>query len=134
MATIGESLRDIMYAGIGAVAITAEKGKEVVDMLVEKGELTVDQGKQLNQELQRKAGDAARNVRDSAVETRMKAMTPEEREAFAAKVAEVAAAQNAEDAEKAAAEAAEAVEVEAEVVEVEEAAAEEASAEDEQAE
>ena len=30
MATIGETLRDIMFAGIGAVAITAEKGKEVI--------------------------------------------------------------------------------------------------------
>ena len=56
MATIGETLRDIMFAGIGAVAITAEKGKEVIDTLVEKGELTVDQGKQLNQELKRRSG------------------------------------------------------------------------------
>ena len=132
MATLGDSLRDIMFAGIGAVAVTAEKSREVVDMLVEKGELTVDQGKQLNQELQRKATEAAKSMRDTAVEARMKAMTPEERDEFAAMVAEMAAAQNKEDAEKAA-------EVEAEVVEVEDAAEAEAEpeaekAEDEQAE
>ena len=115
MATLGDSLRDILFAGIGAVSVTAEKSREIVDMLVEKGELTVDQGKQLNQELQRKAGEAAKSVRDTAVEARMKAMTPEEREEFASMVAKMAADQNAADAAKAA-------EVEAEVVEVEDAA------------
>ena len=72
MATIGETLRDIMFAGIGAVAITAEKGKEVIDTLVEKGELTVDQGKQLNQELKRAASNTAQSIRENAVEARMR--------------------------------------------------------------
>ena len=123
MATIGETLRDIMFAGIGAVAITAEKGKEVIDTLVEKGELTVDQGKQLNQELKRAASNTAQSIRENAVEARMKVMTPEERDAFAVRVAEVAAEQNAADAAKAAEEAAAAAEeevvIEAEAVEVE---------------
>ena len=133
MATLGDSLKDIMFAGIGAVAVTAEKSKEVIDMLVEKGELTFDQGKQLNQELQRKATETAKTVRDSAVEARMKAMSPEEREAFAAMVADLAAAQNAEDATKEAEEQAE-VEVEVEIIEETDAEAAEASADSEQAE
>ncbi|WP_308776520.1 DUF554 family protein, partial [uncultured Bilophila sp.] len=33
---------------IGAMAITGEKTKELVDQLISKGELTVDQGKQIN--------------------------------------------------------------------------------------
>lgn len=47
----GDGIRTILLAGIGAVAATAEKTSEVVDDLVKKGELTVDQGKELNQEL-----------------------------------------------------------------------------------
>jgi len=38
-------------AGIGAVAVTAEKSKDLLDEMVEKGELTVEQGKVLNEEL-----------------------------------------------------------------------------------
>ena len=40
-----------MLAGIGAAATTAEKSKELLDDMVEKGELTVEQGKALNEEL-----------------------------------------------------------------------------------
>lgn len=47
----GDGIKTVLLAGIGAVAATAEKTGEVVDDLVKKGELTVDQGKELNQEL-----------------------------------------------------------------------------------
>ena len=50
----GDSMKKIMLAGIGAVAVTAEKSKELVDELVVKGELTVEQGKVLNEELKHK--------------------------------------------------------------------------------
>ena len=46
-----EDLKKVLLAGIGAVAVTAEKSKEVVEDLVKKGELTVEQGKVLNEEL-----------------------------------------------------------------------------------
>lgn len=105
---IGEGFKNVFLAGIGALAITGEKGKELVDTLVAKGEMTIDQGKQINQELQHKAGEASKNVREATLEARMKVMTPEEREEFAAKAAEIAAQQNAAD---------EATTVEAEVVE-----------------
>lgn len=104
---IGSGFKKVFMAGIGALAITGEKGKQLVDVLVEKGEMTIDQGKEINQELGHKAEDVARDVRDGAVEARMKMMSREEREAFAAKVAEFAAAQNAEDEKRKAARAAE---------------------------
>ncbi len=50
---ISDDLKKIMLAGIGAVASTAEKSKQVLDDLVKKGELTVEQGKVLNEELKR---------------------------------------------------------------------------------
>ena len=51
----GEGLRKVFLAGVGALATTVEKGQEIVDALVKKGELTVEQGKALNTELKRKA-------------------------------------------------------------------------------
>ena len=43
------------WRAFGALATTVEKGQEIVDDLVKKGELTVEQGKALNTELKRKA-------------------------------------------------------------------------------
>ena len=51
MEKISDSMKKILLAGIGAAATTAEKSKEILDDLVKKGELTVEQGKVLNEEL-----------------------------------------------------------------------------------
>lgn len=51
---IGDGLHKVLLAGIGALATGVEKGQEIVDSLVKKGELTVEQGKILNTELKRK--------------------------------------------------------------------------------
>lgn len=53
----GEGLRKVFLAGVGALATTVEKSQEIVDGLVAKGELTVEQGKALNAELKRKAAE-----------------------------------------------------------------------------
>ena len=82
-----DGLKTIFLAGIGAVATGAEKGQEVVDKLVEKGELTVAQGKALNEELKRKAKDVGSQTTDAALKSRLASMSPEEREAFAKHVA-----------------------------------------------
>ena len=57
-----EGLKTVVMAGIGAVAVTAEKSKEIVDELVKKGELTMEQGKVLNEELKH-------NIKDKVKET-----------------------------------------------------------------
>lgn len=54
----GEGLHKVFLAGIGALATTVEKSQSIVDDLVKKGELTVEQGKALNTELKRKASEA----------------------------------------------------------------------------
>lgn len=48
------TLKNLLLAGIGAVAVTYEKAQGIVDELVKKGELAVNQGKDLNEELKRK--------------------------------------------------------------------------------
>ena len=51
---LGDGLRKVLLAGIGALATGYEKSSELVDELVKKGEITVEQGKALNTELKRK--------------------------------------------------------------------------------
>lgn len=52
---VGEGMKKILLAGIGAMSATAESAKDIVDDLVKKGELTVEQGKVVNEELKHKA-------------------------------------------------------------------------------
>lgn len=51
MEKMTDGLKKVVLAGIGAMATTAEKSKDILDEMVKKGELTVEQGKILNQEL-----------------------------------------------------------------------------------
>ena len=49
----GDGMKKIFLAGVGAIALSAEKGSELIGELVKKGEITVEQGKDLNKDLQR---------------------------------------------------------------------------------
>ena len=93
---LGGGVRKMFLLGVGAVATTAEKGTQVINDLVEKGELTVRQGKALNEELTCKARQTASDGADALLRARLSAMTPEERAAYAQKVAKVAADLDAE--------------------------------------
>ena len=84
-------LNKAFLATVGAVAITAEKSQQAVEDLVKKGELTVQQGKSLNQELSRKAKEAAQETTDGALRTFLEALSDEDRAAYVAKVAQMAA-------------------------------------------
>lgn len=65
MDQITSGLRKLILAGIGAAAIAKEKGGEVLEALSKRGEVTVEQGKVLNEELKRNLKE---NVREN-VET-----------------------------------------------------------------
>ncbi len=71
----GDGLRKVFLAGVGALATTVEKSQEIVDDLVKKGELTVEQGKALNAELKHKVEEAkeAPEAKGSPAETEDKA-------------------------------------------------------------
>ena len=86
----GEGIRKILLAGVGAVAFGAEKSQELIEELVKKGELTVEQGKILNEELTRKATKAANETQDSLLRMYLEGMSPEERAAYAKRVSELA--------------------------------------------
>lgn len=86
MEKLGENVKKIFLAGIGAVAVTAEKSKDLLDEMVKKGELTVEQGKVLNEELkhnmkktmQEKKNTPARTSSSEEIEELLDSMTPEQ--------------------------------------------------------
>ena len=60
MLDLSENLRKLILAGVGVAAVTKEKGADVLNELVKKGELTIEQGKVLNEELKHNIKDAIR--------------------------------------------------------------------------
>jgi polyhydroxyalkanoate synthesis regulator phasin len=81
-----DGLRTIFLAGVGAVAITGEKASVIIDDLVKKGELTVEEGKVLNEEFKKKAKEnlnpdnIQKNVKE--VIASIDEMTKEQRDAI----------------------------------------------------
>lgn len=79
---LGDLVHNAFLAGVGAAAIVGEKAGQVVDDLVKKGELTVQQGKVVNEELSQKASDAVSETVQATVKSTLKTMTPEQRQKF----------------------------------------------------
>jgi polyhydroxyalkanoate synthesis regulator phasin len=50
---MNDQLKKIFLAGIGSVAFTYEKASKLVDEMVEKGKLTVDEGKELSEDFKK---------------------------------------------------------------------------------
>ena len=94
MEKLGSGLKKVLLAGIGAVAVTGEKSKELLDEMVKKGELTVEQGKVLNEELKHNVKKTVKEkvnatVKSSAQEDLdelLNQMTPEQMEALKQKI------------------------------------------------
>ncbi len=74
MEKLGNGLKKVLLAGIGAVAVTGEKSKELLDEMVKKGELTVEQGKALNEELKHNIKSTVKEK----VNVKVKTSSPEE--------------------------------------------------------
>lgn len=62
------SLKNLLLAGIGSVAYTYEKASEVVDTLVKKGEITLNQGKELNEELKRVINEKKVDINTNSID------------------------------------------------------------------
>lgn len=83
---LGDGLKKILLAGIGTAAVTAEKSKEILDELVKKGELTVEQGKVLNQELKHNIKSTVKTAADSVKESAARKNEQEELKATISKL------------------------------------------------
>lgn len=62
---VGE-IKNILLAGIGSAAYTYEKATKLVDEFVQKGKLTVEEGKELSEELKRTIKDKTVDIKDKA--------------------------------------------------------------------
>ncbi len=95
---LSEELKTLFLAGVGAAAVTAEKTKALVGELVEKGRLTVEQGRVLNEELHHRSGPVSRAVPpDSEADQLLRSldrMSPEDLAALKAKLAAMDAAED----------------------------------------
>lgn len=90
MSSFNEDLKKVLLAGIGAVAVTAEKSKEVVEQLVKKGELTVEQGKVLNEELKHNVAEKLREpLTVDKISKDLEKVNDEELEVLKAKIEEI---------------------------------------------
>ncbi len=100
----GEGLKKVFLAGVGAIATTTETAKDIIDTLVEKGELTVAQGKVFNEELKYAAKEkikenisvtVTKNYTDAM--NSVEHMTPEELAALKEKITQAEQAMNGEN-------------------------------------
>ncbi|NBK97034.1 MAG: aspartyl beta-hydroxylase [Erysipelotrichia bacterium] len=85
---LSEDVKKILLAGIGAVALSVEKSKDVIDELVDKGALTIEQGKVLNEELKHDLKEklACKKENVDLVSKKIEGFSKEELEALKAKI------------------------------------------------
>lgn len=97
---LSDDLKKILLAGIGAAAVTVEKSKDVVDELVKKGELTVEQGKVLNEELKHDIKEKLSCNKDNleTVSKKIENFSKEELEALKEKIDSLQNTSGGEDA------------------------------------
>lgn len=96
LSQMSSDLKKIILAGIGAAATSVEKSEEMVKNLVSKGELTLEQGKIMNQELKHKFQEAEKHVKAVHVEK----MSKEERAELKRQLEEIEAKEQAAQAQE----------------------------------
>lgn len=108
MDQLGEGLRKLILAGVGAAAATKEKSEVIFQELVRKGELTVEQGRVLNEELKHNLREAIRenvtvNVLDMSedIMSSVKDMDDEQLEALKQCIRDTEQARKAEEVSEA---------------------------------
>ena len=108
MDQLGEGLRKLILAGVGAAAATKEKSEVIFQELVRKGELTVEQGRVLNEELKQNLREAIRenvtvNVLDMSedIMSSVKDMDDEQLEALKQCIRDAEQARKAEEVSEA---------------------------------
>ena len=108
MDQLGKDLRKLILAGVGAAAATKEKSEVIFQELVRKGELTVEQGRVLNEELKHNLREAIRenvtvNVLDMSedIMSSVKDMDDEQLEALKQCIRDAEQARKAEEVSEA---------------------------------
>ena len=77
---LGNSLKNVALAGVGAITILAEKGTELAKECIEKGTVAVERGIEATDTLKAKAEQAAKERRERSTDESLSQMTREERD------------------------------------------------------
>ena len=87
---LGDGIKKLLLAGIGAAATTVEKSQQIIDDLAKKGEITVEQGKELNKELKENVKKTidARVADAGSLEEKIAKMGEDELKVLKAKITE----------------------------------------------
>ena len=108
---LGDGIKKFFLIGIGAAATSVEKSGEILGDLVKKGELTVEQGKALNQELRHNAEEKKKKFEEEKKQKNftdfVSGLSAEDLAKLKEQIAKAEAAETVEAAEDAAAEEAE---------------------------
>ena len=89
---IGEDVRKVMMAGIGALSAIAEKTHETIESLAQKGEEALSRGQVLNERMRHKiqqafrGGDAARTPDKDDILKALDSLKPEDLKAVKEKL------------------------------------------------
>lgn len=67
--------RKIFLTGVGTAALACEKAGDVINELIEKGKLSIDEGKELSEELKRNIDNKSEGAKES-IKTKISDMTP----------------------------------------------------------
>jgi polyhydroxyalkanoate synthesis regulator phasin len=59
-----ETVKKMLYFGLGAAALSADKVRQLIDDLVSKGEMTAEEGKKLYEEMTCRAEEERRNLNE----------------------------------------------------------------------
>ncbi|MBQ6376576.1 MAG: hypothetical protein IJJ52_03000 [Lachnospiraceae bacterium] len=78
MGKFEDGIKKALLAGVGVAAITAEKSKVIIDELVKKGEVTVEEGKKMKEELRQKKEAEEAAAREAAEAEKINIEFPEE--------------------------------------------------------
>lgn len=91
-----DCMKKVFLAGVGAAATAVESASDIINKLVEKGEITFEQGKVLNEELKRDAKQKAKKHLFDALEK----LSPEDREELKKKLDEIERTAAAKEADE----------------------------------
>ena len=75
-----EELKKVFLAGVGAVSMTAETAAKLTEELIKKGEMTVEQGKAINEELKQAVKPKKEETTVDSVMSAADQLTPEQKQ------------------------------------------------------
>lgn len=94
-----DNVKKVLYAGIGAMAVGAEKSQDIFEDLARKGEETLEQGRTFNEEFSRKVREAADGATDEVLRSKFRGMSAEERAEWLERAKKISDDLEAEDAD-----------------------------------